>query len=89
MAIAVKNAFVRQNAVGHEQLVDECQTISTSDSTFEAGKPAALFPTRIVSSHLTGFHAQYGVSRDGRFLINGTEEDSAAPITLILNWKPK
>jgi hypothetical protein len=29
------------------------------------------------------------VSRDGRFLINQLAEESATPITLILNWTPK
>ncbi len=63
--------------------------IVSSGSAFEAGTPVALFPTRIVHSRLTGLHAQYAVSRDGRFLINETAEDSVAPITLVLNWKPQ
>lgn len=34
------------------------------------------------------FTAQYNVACDGRFLINLPRDDvSAAPITLILNWK--
>jgi hypothetical protein len=32
---------------------------------------------------------QYAVSRDGRFLINVPDEtSSAAPLTVIVNWKP-
>ncbi len=37
---------------------------------------------------LVGFRQQYDVAPDGRFLINVTPE-SAAPITLILNWRGK
>ena len=63
-----------------------------SGSTFEAGIPLALFSTRIVSSVGIGTNnrPQYAVSRDGRFLINQVvEESTTAPITLVLNWKPK
>ena len=35
------------------------------------------------------FRPQYSVSRDARFLINQLMETPTAPITLILNWKPK
>jgi eukaryotic-like serine/threonine-protein kinase len=63
--------------------------VTGSDGAFEFGMPVALFPTR-----LTGmgpmFKHQYAVSRDGRFLISQFNEESAnAPVTLILNWKPK
>jgi serine/threonine protein kinase len=59
--------------------------------TFEAGKPVALFSTRITGGFITnGFKHQYAVSRDGRFLINQpSEEFGLAPITVILNWKSK
>jgi Tol biopolymer transport system component len=63
--------------------------ITTHGSTFQAGAPMALFPTRIPAGGGAGLKHQYAVSRDGRFLINQTVEQSTiAPITLILNWKP-
>jgi hypothetical protein len=61
--------------------------VETIGTTFEAGKPLALFSTDIVAQP---FKAQYAVSRDGRFLVNNlqAEEASASPITLIINWTP-
>jgi len=63
-------------------------TVAASGSTFEAGRPVALLPT---SPDAVGFpKAQYAVSRDGRFLMNQTiEESTAVPITLIQNWQPE
>jgi hypothetical protein len=68
-------------------------TVSASGTSFEAASPVALFPTRIVggggTSGAVSKH-QYAVSADGRFLINvPAGESTAAPITLILNWKPR
>lgn len=61
-------------------------TVAASGSTFEAGKPVALFPTNVGLIP----KAQYAVSRDGRFLMNQTiEASTAVPITLILNWNPE
>ena len=50
----------------------------------------ALFPTRIVEGGtIAADRPQYAVARDGRFLINQPVADAtAAPITLILNWRP-
>jgi serine/threonine-protein kinase len=63
-------------------------TILASGSSFEAGTPHVLFPVQLDRG--PGGHPQYAVSRDGRFLVNQiTEATSNAPITLILNWKPK
>ena len=63
--------------------------VTSSSSTFAAGKPVALFQTRIASGYVNTFKPQYDVARDGRFLINQPAEESAAvPITVILNWKP-
>jgi Tol biopolymer transport system component len=60
--------------------------VSASGNSFEAAPPVALFQTRIAG----GLKQQYAVSSDGRFLINVSVADSTiAPITLILNWKPK
>ena len=66
-------------------------SIAPSGSTLRAGAPVALFGTRIRGGGTpeASFNAQYDVSRDGRFLINEpSREAAAAPVTLILNWKP-
>jgi hypothetical protein len=50
-------------------------------------RPVRLFPTRIVGTTFVQ-RQQYVVSRDGqRFLINTVQEETTAPITLIVNWK--
>ena len=60
----------------------------TAGATFAAGTPVALFPVTLAPGAGTN-KQEYVVSRDGRFLINQPAESStAAPITLILNWKP-
>jgi hypothetical protein len=36
------------------------------------------------------FKQQYDIAPDGRFLINvPTEDTTASPITLLLNWRPR
>jgi Tol biopolymer transport system component len=60
--------------------------VRTSNSSFEAGSPTALFQTRIVTSAY--LKHEYAVSHDGRFLVNTVLDDTASPITLLLNWKP-
>jgi Tol biopolymer transport system component len=64
--------------------------VSATGSTFDVGKPVVLFQTRIVGGGAANLvKQQYAVSRDGRFLINQTVQDSATiPLTLILNWRP-
>ena len=63
--------------------------VRASESTFEAGSPAALFQTRTVVGGQAVLTPQYAVSRDGRFLFNVPDDTStAAPITLIPNWTP-
>ena len=60
----------------------------TAGAAFAAGTPAALFPAALAPGSGSQ-KQQYAVSRDGRFLISQVvEASSAAPITLILNWKP-
>jgi Tol biopolymer transport system component len=59
----------------------------------DLGAPVALFQTRIAGGPILApgpVRHQYAVARDGqRFLVNvATEESGAAPINLILNWKP-
>ena len=67
-----------------------CSVEGCGSPAFEAGAPVALFPTRIVDGGSVAIgRPQYAVARDGRFLINQPVADAAAaPITLILNWKP-
>jgi serine/threonine protein kinase len=61
-------------------------SIRASETSFEHETPVPLFPTRM---SLIWSKQQYAISADGRFLINQSEQESAAaPITLILNWKP-
>jgi Tol biopolymer transport system component len=64
-------------------------SVSTAGTTFQSETPVALFQTRIAGGAANLFRPQYAVSRDGRFLINQLAEESATPITLILNWAPK
>jgi Tol biopolymer transport system component len=64
-------------------------TVRSSAARLDFDKPVPLFQTSI---YLYGgnLKTQYAVSTDGRFLINQPVVDSApAPITLILNWKPR
>jgi Tol biopolymer transport system component len=58
--------------------------IKVSGSSLEWTRPTPLFQTHVASvpKH------QYSVSSDGRFLVNELEE-SATPISLILNWRAK
>ncbi len=64
--------------------------VTAAGTSFAAGTPMALFPTRIVDGGTVATNRpQYAVARDGRFLINQPVADAtAAPITLILNWNP-
>jgi eukaryotic-like serine/threonine-protein kinase len=56
--------------------------LDASGPAVDAGTPVALFPLRP--------GAVYAVTRDGqRFLTNTVTQEAAAPITVILNWKPK
>ena len=62
--------------------------IAVNGTTLEPGAPVALFQTRIVGGGTNiDLGRQYDVAADGRFLINvTTDEASAEPITVILNW---
>jgi serine/threonine protein kinase len=63
-------------------------SVTTHGTTFTAGAPVPLFSIQLVPG--AGFNKQqYMVSRDGRFLVNQPVEVSPAPITLLLNWKPR
>ncbi|MGH9255514.1 MAG: protein kinase domain-containing protein [Vicinamibacterales bacterium] len=66
--------------------------LAADGRSVEAGAPAALFPTRLVTGAnvaVGGFNAraQYAVARDGRFLMTVTADDAvASPITIVQNW---
>ncbi len=64
--------------------------VTAAGASFSAGTPVALFRTHIVDGGTaTTNRPPYAVARDGRFLINQPVADAtAAPITLILNWRP-
>ena len=64
-------------------------TITVSGSTLAAGVPVVLFPTRILGGGRgPGLGRSYDVAPDGRFLINTVLDVDAAPITLLMNWRP-
>jgi hypothetical protein len=64
--------------------------IGADRSTLSPGAPVALFQTRFaIGANITlGWLSkpQYAVAPDGRFLMNVTVEDPAAPITIFQNW---
>lgn len=52
------------------------------------GTPVALFTTRLAGT--ATFRQQYDVAPDGRFLMNvAVERSVTAPLTLLLNWRPR
>jgi hypothetical protein len=65
--------------------------ITMKGTALEPGTPVPLFQTRIWGGGANATQGQqYDVAPDGRFLINVVTKDAAAaPITLLLNWKPK
>ena len=65
-------------------------SIAVTGSTLVPGPPVMLFPTRIYGGGVDAQQGrQYDVTRDGRFLINTVlDDDVAAPITLLQNWRP-
>jgi hypothetical protein len=64
-------------------------SMNASGTTFAAAPPVALFQTRILGGGTNlPTRPYYAVSRDGRFLIlHSAEESAVSPITLLLNWK--
>jgi Tol biopolymer transport system component len=63
--------------------------IRVSDAqSLDVGVAVPLFATH-VGGAIQSSTQQYAVSPDGRFLMNTVSEEAAAPITVILNWKPK
>ena len=63
-------------------------SVTTSGATFQSGAPVALFPLRVAGGASNLFRPQYDVGKDGRFLVNQLVDESATPITLVLNWQP-
>lgn len=61
---------------------------TSNGQSLEPGTPVPLFATRVGGARNFG-RQQYVVSADGRFLMITVTEEAPAPITLILNWKPK
>lgn len=62
--------------------------VELKETAVEIGAPSPLFPVQLLGGSQSNFHQQYDVARDGRFLINGTEDTETAPIVLLLNWHP-
>jgi hypothetical protein len=64
--------------------------IDIRETRVEVGAPAPLFQTRKLGGgvNVIAHGHQYGVARDGRFLINVDAETNEQPITLMINWKP-
>jgi Tol biopolymer transport system component len=59
------------------------------DHTVAASAPVPLFVTNIGAPVQINNRHQYAVSRDGqRFLMNTIVDEAAAPITLLVNWRP-
>ena len=65
-------------------------TLGPGAADIDVGKPVALFATDIGSTVRVKYRQQYAVTPDGQsFLLNSAiTESTAAPIVLILNWKP-
>ena len=62
--------------------------IRLSEQSVDVGVPVSLFATHVGGAIQTSTQ-QYAVAPDGRFLMNTVTEEAAAPITVILNWKPR
>jgi Tol biopolymer transport system component len=61
-----------------------------ADGALNLGPPTALFQTRLpTGSNIAvglGSKPQYAVAPDGRFLMSVTADDTASPISIVLNW---
>jgi serine/threonine protein kinase/Tol biopolymer transport system component len=62
-----------------------------SDESADVSTPVTLFPTRIGGAVQSASRTQYFAAPDGsRFLMNTVLSGAAtAPITIVLNWKPR
>ena len=58
--------------------------VRTSDTGFDAGRPAPLFRARVPSDIIT-YRNHYAPSADGqRFLIDSADDHE--PINVVINW---
>ncbi len=65
-------------------------SITVTGTTLAPGAPVVLFPTRVSGGGVDRQQGrEYDVGPDGRFLINIELDSAAAPITLLMNWKPE
>ena len=65
-------------------------SITVTGTTLAPGAPVVLFPTRVFGGGVDMQQGrQYDVGPDRRFLINVELDSDAAPITLLMNWKPE
>jgi Tol biopolymer transport system component len=56
--------------------------IRNKGGDLETSTPKALFDSKIT----IGINITFDVNKDGRFLIPVQEQESASPLTLVLNW---
>ena len=64
--------------------------VTITGSSLEPGAPKVLFSTRILGGGALAQEGRhYDVALDGRFLIDMVLDDAAAPITLLMNWRPQ
>ena len=65
-------------------------SITVTGTTLAPGAPVVLFPTHVSGGGVDKQQGrEYDVGPDGRFLINIELDSDAAPITLLMNWKPE
>jgi Tol biopolymer transport system component len=65
-------------------------SITVTGTALAPGAPVVLFPTRVSGGGVDRQQGrEYDVGPDGRFLINIELDSAAAPITLLMNWKPE
>jgi Tol biopolymer transport system component len=63
--------------------------IPRGGDSFVAPAPVPLFDARVGPGFQTNSGPQYGVAPDGqRFLLNRIVEQTAAPLTVVLDWQP-
>ena len=62
---------------------------SANDDRARIGTPVPLFPARVGALQDVGLHL-YSVTEDGqRFLLDTVVEETPAPISIVLNWRPR
>ena len=62
---------------------------SSNGQTLDVGTPVPLFGTHIGGAVQDPWKQQYDSPDGQRFLMSTVTEEAAAPITVILNWRPK